>query len=72
MLIPFLAATAIAATFSQVGAMSIQISILTVALKALSVALLLPGRYSLVKEGVVCLNDADQASRFAFPLVFSR
>lgn len=40
MFIPFLAATAIAATFAQVGAMSVQISILTLALQAMSVALL--------------------------------
>lgn len=41
MFIPFLAATAIAATFAQVGAMSVQISILTLALQAMSVALLI-------------------------------
>ena len=36
MFIPFLAATAIAATFTQLGAMSVQISILTLALKAMT------------------------------------
>ena len=38
MFIPFLAATAVAATFTQLGAMSVQISILTLALKAVSIA----------------------------------
>lgn len=40
MLIPFLAATAVAATFAQVGAMSVEIAVLTLALQAMSVALL--------------------------------
>lgn len=40
MFIPFLAAAAVATTFAQLGAMSVQISILTLALKTMSVALL--------------------------------
>ena len=41
MLIPFLAVAAVATTFAHLGAMTIKISILTVALKALSVVLLI-------------------------------
>ena len=41
MLIPFLAAAAVATTVAHLGAMSVQISILTLALKALSVVLLI-------------------------------
>ena len=40
MFIPFLATTAVAATFTQRGAMSVQISILTLTLKAVSIAFL--------------------------------
>ena len=40
MFIPFLAAAAVATTFTQLGAMSVQISVLTLALKAMSVAFL--------------------------------
>lgn len=59
MLIPFLAATAIAATFAQVGAMSVQISILTLAHKAFSVA---PDRFGL---GCRCHDWAVTAKVFA-------
>ena len=41
MFIPFLAAAAVATTFAHLGAMSIKISLLTVALKVMSVALLI-------------------------------
>ena len=40
MFIPFLAAAAVATVFAQLGAMSVQIAVLTLSLKALSVALL--------------------------------
>jgi ABC-type transport system involved in cytochrome c biogenesis permease component len=40
MFIPFLAAAAVATTFTQLGAMSVQIAVLTLALKTMSVALL--------------------------------
>ena len=40
MFIPFLAAAAVATTFVHLGAMSVQISVLTLALKAMSVAFL--------------------------------
>jgi hypothetical protein len=40
MVSPFLAAAAVATTFTQLGAMSVQIDILTLALKAVSVAFL--------------------------------
>ena len=40
MFIPFLAATAVAAAFAKLGAMSVQIAVLTLALQALSVAFL--------------------------------
>ena len=40
MFIPFLAAVAVATAFAQLGAMSVQIGILTLALKAVSIAFL--------------------------------
>ena len=40
MFIPFLAAAAVATTFTQLGAMSVQIAVLTLALKTMSVAFL--------------------------------
>ena len=41
MFIPFLAVAAVATTFAHLGAMSVQISILTLALKVMTVALLI-------------------------------
>ena len=40
MFIPFLAAAGVATAFSQLGAMSVEIAVLTLALKTMSVALL--------------------------------
>ena len=40
MFIPFLAATAVATAFAQLGAMSVKIGILTTALEAMSLAFL--------------------------------
>ena len=44
MLFPFLAAAAVAATFAHLGAMSVQISILTAFLQVMAVALLIAVR----------------------------
>ena len=63
MFIPFLAGAAVATTFAKLGAMSVQISILTLALKAVSVALLAVVNAAVIT--VIALSRRGQRGRMA-------